>query len=68
MIAKDDYARDLIRKREIHLKGELAKLDNPEALDRWRRDASTRMAGQLRYRWRPAEKIISDILTGLRGS
>ena len=68
MIAKDDYARDLIRKREIHLKGELAKLKNPEALDRWRRDASTRMAGQLRYRWRPAEKIISDILTGLRGS
>ena len=68
MIAKDDYARDLIRKREIHLKGELAKLKNPEALDRWRRDASTRIAGQLRYRWRPAEKIISDILTGLRRS
>lgn len=68
MIAKDDYARDLIRKREIHLKGELAKLKNPEALDRWRRDASTRMAGQLRYRWRPAEKNISDIRTGLRRS
>jgi hypothetical protein len=67
-VAKDDYARDLIYRREVQLKGRLAKLDNSEALDRWMRDASTRMAGQLRYRWHPAEKIVSDILTGLMGS
>ena len=67
-VAKDAYARDLIYRREVQLKGRLAKLENSEALDRWMRDASTRMAGQLRYRWHPAEKIISDILTGLRRS
>jgi len=67
-MAKDAYARDLIYRREVQLKGRLAKLENLEALDRWMRDASTRMAGQLRYRWHPAEKIISDILTGLRRS
>jgi hypothetical protein len=67
-IAEDDYARKLIYERERQLKRNLARLDNPEALDKWSRDASQRMAGQLRYRWRPAETIISDILLGLRRS
>jgi len=58
----------LIQERERQLKGNLSKLENSEALARWSRDSSVRMAGQLRYRWRPAEKIISDILTGLRRS
>lgn len=64
-IAEDDYARKLIYERERQLKRKLARLDNPEALARWSRDASQRMAGQLRYRWRPAETIISDILLGI---
>ena len=67
-IAEDDYARKLIYERERQLKRNLARLDNPEALVRWSRDARQRMAGQLRYRWRPAETIISDILLGLRRS
>lgn len=67
-IAEDDSARMLIQERERQLKGNLSKLENSEALARWSRDSSMRMAGQLRYRWRPAEKIISDILTGLRRS
>jgi hypothetical protein len=67
-IAEDDYARKLIYERERQLKRNLARLDNPEALARWSRDASQRIAGQLRYRWRPAETIISDILLGLRRS
>jgi len=68
MIAEDESARKLIHERERLLKGNLARLDNPEALARWSRDPRTRMAGQLRYRWRPAETIISDILLGLRRS
>jgi hypothetical protein len=64
-IAGDDYARKWIYERERQLKRKLARLDNPEALARWSRDASQRMAGQLRYRWRPAETIISDILLGI---
>lgn len=68
MIAEDELARKLIHEREHLLKGNLARLDNPEALARWSRDPRTRMAGQLRYRWRPAETIISDILIGLRRS
>lgn len=67
-IAEDDHARKLIYERERQLKRNLARLDNPEALARWSRDANQRMAGQLRYRWRPAETIISDILLGLRRS
>lgn len=68
MIAENESARKLIHERERLLKGNLARLDNPEALDRWSRDPRTRMAGQLRYRWRPVEMIISDILLGLRRS
>jgi hypothetical protein len=64
-IAGDEYARRLIHERERLLKRNLSRLDNPEALARWSGDAGT---GRLRYRWRPAEKIISDILLGLRRS
>jgi hypothetical protein len=64
-IAENESARKLIHEREKQLKGNLARLDNPEALARWSGDAGT---GRLRYRWRPAEKIISDIFLGLRRS
>ncbi len=64
-IATDESAKKLIHVRETHLKGKLARLDNPELLAKWSGDAGT---GRLRYRWRPAEKIISDILLGLRRS
>lgn len=64
-IAENESARKLIHEREKQLKGNLARLDNQEALARWSGDAGT---GRLRYRWRPAEKIISDIFLGLRRS
>lgn len=64
-IAQDESARRLIHERERLLKRNLARLDNPEALARWSGDAGT---GRLRYRWRPAETIISDMLLGLRRS
>jgi len=64
-IAGDDLARKLIHDRESLLKRNLSKLDNPDALARWNGQAGT---GKLRYRWRPAETIISDILLGLKRS
>lgn len=66
-IADDDFARNLIHAREKQLKGKIARLDNPEALDRWCSNPRPKMAGQLIYRWHPAEKIIKDILLALRG-
>jgi hypothetical protein len=68
IISENDSARKLIYERERLLKGNLARLDNPEALARWSRDPKTKMAGRIRYRWHPAETIISDILLGLRRS
>lgn len=62
-IADNESARKLIHEREHHLKGPLARLDNTDALGRWSGEAGT---GKLRYRWRPVENIISDILLGLR--
>jgi len=64
-ISENRSAKSLIHGRERLLKRHLARLDNPEALARWRGDSGT---GRLRYRWRPAETIISDILIGLRRS
>ena len=64
-IAENESARRLIHARERLLKRNLARLDNAEALARWSGDAGT---GRLRYRWRPAETIITDILLGLRRS
>lgn len=58
-IAEDESARRLIHERERRLKRDLARLDNNESLARWSGDAGT---GRLRYRWRPAETIILDIL------
>lgn len=64
-IAEDMSARTLIHGREVRLKGPLARLDNTDALRSWSGEAGT---VQLRYRWRQAEKIVSDILLGLRRS
>lgn len=64
-IAENESARRLIHERERLLKRNLARLDNAEALARWSGYAG---AGRLRYRWRPAETIITDILLGLRRS
>lgn len=64
-IAEYEDARRLIHERERFLKRQLARLDNSEALARWSGEAGM---GKLRYRWRPSETIISDILLGLRMS
>ena len=46
-IAENESARKLIHEREKQLKGNLARLDNPEALARWSGDAGTWKAAQV---------------------
>jgi hypothetical protein len=61
-IADDAEARRLIHNRESFLKRNLARLDNPRALELWRGDAGT---NRLDYRWRVSQTIILDIVSGL---
>jgi hypothetical protein len=61
-VADDKASRDLIRAREIKLKGGRARLTNPAALDAW-----SERAGLVRldYRWGVASRHLDDIHTGL---
>jgi hypothetical protein len=55
-------ARDLISDRERKLKGKLARLQNPRALEMWNGAAGT---GRMSYRWAQAQTTLKDILRGL---
>ncbi len=57
-------ASRLIRARERTLKGELSRFDNRRALELWSGAAG---AGQINFRWPKTERIVLDILEGLRG-
>ncbi len=59
----DEWARILVREREHRLKGALARLENPRALERWSGESGV---GRLTYRWGNAQRIVLDILDGLR--
>ncbi len=61
---ESEDARELIHKRERHLKGEQARLDNQRARERWGGAAG---ADQLNYRWGKTERIALDIIDGLKG-
>ncbi|MBZ5538185.1 MAG: DUF6361 family protein [Acidobacteriia bacterium] len=61
-LIKDDHARRLICERELALKRDQARLQNPRALELWSGAAGT---AQLNYRWRIAQTIVGDILEGL---
>ena len=56
-------ARRLIAARESSLKGPRARLHNQRALELWTGAAGTQ---QLAYRWPQAQRIVLDILDGLR--
>jgi hypothetical protein len=62
-VRDNEVARMLIRNRESRLKGALARLSNPRALERWSGESGT---GRLTYRWGNAQRILLDILHGLR--
>jgi hypothetical protein len=62
--ALDDRAvRDLIAAREREMKGQLARLHNPRALERWSGQSGVY---QLTYRWFQGRTILEDIGAGLR--
>jgi hypothetical protein len=63
-IVDDASARRLIAARESTLKGPRARLHNQRALELWTGAAGTQ---QLAYRWPQAQRIVLDILGGLRG-
>ena len=54
--------RRLIKEREQTLKGGLARLENPRALELWNEEAGT---GRLDFRWGVSRQMINDILEGL---
>jgi hypothetical protein len=58
----DEIAQSLIYDREVTLKRNRARLQNPRALELWSGAAG---AGQLDYRWGAVNKIINDILKGI---
>ena len=62
-VRDDAEARRLIRERERRLKAGLARLQNPRALERWSGESGV---GRLTYRWGNAQRIVVDILDGLR--
>jgi hypothetical protein len=62
-IRDNAVARMLIHNRESRLKGSLARLSNSRALERWSGESGI---GRLTYRWGNAQRILRDILDGLR--
>ena len=58
-ISGNTAARELIHNRERRLKGSLARLDNPRALELWTGAAGV---GRLNYRWPIAQTLLGDIL------
>ena len=61
-IADSPAARQLIGQREMRLKGKLARLANPRALEMWGGAAGT---GRLDYRWGVTQTLLGDIHGGL---
>jgi hypothetical protein len=61
--ADDDQMRDLIRRRERLLKGSLARLSNPRALEKW---SGAPDGGRMLYRWLDARSLVVDILDGMK--
>jgi len=55
-------AQELIHARERALKGPLARLDNPKALDNW---GGWSGLGRIDFRWSNAQIIVRDVLAGL---
>jgi hypothetical protein len=63
-IMKDKRARDLIRVREMRLKGGRSRFTNPRALDQWSGSAGL---FRMNYRWPTVTRFIRDLQEGLGG-
>jgi hypothetical protein len=64
-VGDSQAAHDLIREREVELKGSLARLDNQHARDLWTGSSGL---GRLDYRWSNAQIVLNDILNSLQGA
>ena len=60
--ADDEQIQALIKRRERLLKGSLARLSNPRALEKW---VGAPGGGGMLYRWLDAKALVVDILNGL---
>ncbi len=63
-IKEDTMARQLIKERELRLKGGRARLKNKRALEQWTGYAGTR---RLNYRWNIVNGMVTDIITAFKG-
>jgi hypothetical protein len=63
-IMKDKHARELIRAREMRLKGGRSRFTNPRALDQWSGKAGLY---RMDYRWPTVTRFIRDLQDGLGG-
>lgn len=62
-VAGNARAVQLIRDREWEVKRNRGRLHNPNALKLW---GGSSLSGQLSYRWPVAQRILNDIVEGLR--
>jgi hypothetical protein len=60
--AGDKSARELVRQREMQLKGARSRLANPRALELWGGESGT---ARLEYRWSAASRLLGDIHSAL---
>lgn len=63
-IMRDKAARNLIRGREMRLKGARSRFSNPRALDQW---SGTAGLSRMNYRWPTVKRFIQDLYEGLNG-
>ena len=63
ILRKDELARRLIADRESQLKGPRARLKSRTHLDLWNGASG---ADPLNYRWRITQRLVDDIVTGLK--
>jgi hypothetical protein len=64
-VAASEPLRQLVRRREMALKGRLSRLENLRARDLWNGQSGT---GRIVYRWGQASRLLGDIYDGLGGS
>jgi len=63
-ISDSDKARRLVYNREVSIKGNRSRLKNPQMLKQW---SGASAAGALDFRWKFVQRIVNDILYGLKG-
>ena len=61
-LLSDEDARELVRKREMRLKGPRSRFRNQRALDQW---GGSSGIGKLGYRWPNVQVLLDDLYRGL---